>query len=134
MPTADRLDEGEMQYPYEQTTVPPWAFMNAPMDVLTGYLGSRLPTSEANMLVKGCVPHSGPSKNPPVTGMPACCGSLSARKKRGLIDTMPDGALGEGVLHRRRDLRRTGLVVEDDPRDLVAVDPALGVLHRDPRH
>ena len=33
---ADRLEEGEMPYPYEQTTVPPWAFMNAPIPVLTG--------------------------------------------------------------------------------------------------
>ena len=48
---ADRLDEGEIPYPYEQMTVPPWAFMKAPMEVLTGYLGSTLPTSEANMFV-----------------------------------------------------------------------------------
>ena len=74
------------------------------MEVLTGYLGSTLPTSEANMFVKGCVPHSGPSKKPPVTGMPACCGYLSARKNSGLVDTMPDGALGEGVLDGGGDL------------------------------
>ena len=29
VPTADRVEDGEMLYPYEQTTVPPWAFMNA---------------------------------------------------------------------------------------------------------
>ena len=93
VPMADRDDEGEIPYPYEQRTVPPWAFMNAPMDVLTGYLGSRLPTSDANMLVKGFVPHSGPSKNPPVTGTPCWFGALSARKKRGLTDTMPTAPL-----------------------------------------
>ena len=93
VPTADRLDDGEMPYPYEQTTVPPCAFMKAPMAVLTGYLVSTLPTSEANMFVNPGVPHSGPSKNPPVTGMPACWGYLSARKNRGLVDTMPTGFL-----------------------------------------
>ena len=67
--------------------------MNAPMFVLTGYLGSTLPTSAANMFVKGCVPHSGPSKNPPVTGTPCWLGTLSARKNRGLVDTMPSAPL-----------------------------------------
>ena len=61
------------------------------MAVFTGYLSLTLPTSEANMFVKGCSPHSGPSKKPPVTGRPACCGYLSARKNSGLIDTMPAG-------------------------------------------
>ena len=51
VPTADRLEDGEMLYPYEQTTVPPWAFMNAPIPVLTGYAGFTLPTSAANMFV-----------------------------------------------------------------------------------
>ena len=73
--------------------MPPCAFMKAPMAVLTGYLVSTLPTSEANMFVNPGVPHSGPSKNPPVTGMPACWGYLSARKNRGLVDTMPTGFL-----------------------------------------
>ena len=41
------------------------------------------------MFVKGCVPHSGPSKNPPVTGTPCWFGYLSARKNSGLVDTMP---------------------------------------------
>src|ERR1700722_11161890 len=91
VPTADRLDEGEIPYPYEQATVPPCAFMNAPMAVLTGYLSLTLPTSEANMFVKGCWPHSGPSKKPPVTGRLACWGYLSAKKNRGLVDTMPAG-------------------------------------------
>src|ERR1700692_2933578 len=89
VPMADRDDDGEIPYPYEHTTVPPWAFMKPPMAVLTGYLGFTLPASEANMLVKGCVPHSGPSKKPPVTGTPCWFGVLSARKKRGLTDTMP---------------------------------------------
>ena len=48
---ADRLEEGEMPYPYEQITVPPWAFMNPPIPVLTGYVGSTLPASAANMFV-----------------------------------------------------------------------------------
>src|SRR5277367_4468999 len=65
--------------------------MKAPMAVFTGYLVSTLPTSEANMFVNPGVPHSGPSKYPPVTGRPACWGYLSARKNRGLTDTMPAG-------------------------------------------
>src|ERR1700722_20499653 len=64
------------------------------MAVLTGYFGSRLPTSDANMLVlKGFVPHSGPSKNPPVTGTPCSFGYLSPRKNSGLVETMPKAPL-----------------------------------------
>src|SRR6202044_3396714 len=71
----------------------PCAFMKPPMAVLTGYFGFRLPTSEANMLVKGWVPHSGPSKNPPVTGTPCWFGVLSARKNKGLSETIPSAPL-----------------------------------------
>jgi hypothetical protein len=40
-----------MLYPYEATTVPPWDFKKVPIAVLTGYFGSTLPVSDANMLV-----------------------------------------------------------------------------------
>ena len=48
---AARLEEGEIPYPYEASTVPPWALRKLPICVLTGYFGSTLPSSEANMLV-----------------------------------------------------------------------------------
>ena len=48
---AARLDDGEMPYPYEPSTVPPCALRKLPISVLTGYLGSTLPSSEANMFV-----------------------------------------------------------------------------------
>ena len=76
VPIADWIDEGEMLIPYVPTIVPPWALRNAPMAVLAGYLGSMLPVSEANMLVLGCSPHSGPSRLLPVTGTPACWANL----------------------------------------------------------
>ena len=131
VPMADRLDEGEMPYPYEQSTVPPCAFMKAPMAVLTGYLVSTLPTSEANMFVNPGVPHSGPSKKPPVTGMPACWGYLSARKNKGLVDTMPAGFL-ESASWTAVAIS-VGLVWSSrtTPVDFVAVDAAFGVLQGD---
>ncbi len=68
--------------------------MKLPIAVLTGYFGSTLPTSAANMLVLyGGVPHSGPSKNPPVTGTPCWLGYLAARKNSGLVETMPKAPL-----------------------------------------
>src|ERR1700693_1376053 len=68
--------------------------MKAPIALWTGYFGSPLPTSEANMLLlKGGVPHSGPSKNPPVTGTPCWFGYLSARKNSGLVETRPKAPL-----------------------------------------
>ena len=70
-------------------TVPPWLFMKLPICVFTGYFGLTLPTSLANMLVYGCSPHSGPSKNPPVTGTPCSLGYLAARKNSGLAETTP---------------------------------------------
>jgi hypothetical protein len=53
-------------------------------------LGVTLPSSEANMLVYGCVPHSGPSSYVPVTGTPAWFGYLAARNISGLCETMPN--------------------------------------------
>ena len=83
------------------------------------------------MFVKGCVPHSGPSKNPPVTGMPCWFGYLAARKNSGLVETMPTApldrasctavAISVGLVWSSRTI----------PVDLVAVDPALGVLQGD---
>ena len=82
-----------MLYPYVPITVPPCCLRNNPAPVLTGYLGSTLPSSEANMFVYGCVPHSGPSEKFPVTGTPCCWGYLAAAKNSALSDTMPRAPL-----------------------------------------
>ncbi len=96
--------------------------------MLTGYLGSTLPTSEANMLVKGCVPHSGPSKKPPVTGTPLLLRVLVREEEQRAGRHDAEGTLGQRALDGRDDGRRAGLVVEHQGVDLVAVDPTLRVL------
>ena len=71
------------------TTVPPCCLKNLPVAVDHGADGLVLSVSEGNMLVFGCVPHSEPSKAPPVTGIPACWAYFAPRKKSGEFDTIP---------------------------------------------
>ena len=105
--------------------MPPCAFMKAPMAVFTGYLVSRLPTSEANMFVNRW--------RAPLRAVEEAAGDRQARLLRVLVGQEEQGAgrhdarrvLRDGVLDGRGDLGRAGLVVEDDARDFVAVDPAL---------
>ena len=120
-----------MLYPYEQTTVPPWAFMNDPMFVLTGYLGSTLPTSAANMFVIGLRPPFGPVEEPARDGHALLVRDLVRQEEQRARRHDAERSLGEGVLDRGGHARRAGLVVDDDPRELVAVDASLRVLQRD---
>ena len=80
------------------------------------------------MLVLGCSPHSGPSKLPPVTGMPACCAYLYAAKKNGVSFTMPIAPSEMACWTAVTTVGRAALVVEHDGVDLASVDATLGVL------
>ena len=64
--------------------------------------------------------------------MPCCWGYLAARKKSGLCETIPN-AFESASCTAVGDLRGARLVVDHQRDELVPVDAALGVLHRDPR-
>ena len=65
------VEEGEIPYARPPMFVAP--------TILKKFASNRLfevrpfvPPTVENMFVFGCIPHSGPSKPPPVTGTPAC--------------------------------------------------------------
>ena len=99
---------------------------------MTGYFGSTLPLSAANMLVYGCSPHSGPSSYVPVTGSAGLLGVLGGEEHQRTLRNDPERILGDGALHGRHDLGGVRLVVNDERDELVAVHAALGVLQVQP--